>query len=134
MRKGTTWGQCKHVGTGENTREVNISRNHGLLHHRNLQCIPYLQTEFETRTAFLRVKRGRTVLVPRSSCSCTDYTRNVALTEYDNSYGYKGKDPALNVFIANISQEELQAKPETTSALQCNLQNCQTTYLSERFR
>ena len=95
------------MGTGENAREVDISRNHGLLHHRNLQCIPYLQTGFETRTAFLRVKRGRTVLVPRSSCSCTDYTGNVTRTVYDNFYGYKGKDPALNVFIANISQEEV---------------------------
>ena len=47
------------------------------------------------------------VLVPRSSCSCTDYTGNVTRTVYDNFYGYKGKDPALNVFIANISQEEV---------------------------
>ena len=72
-----------------------------------LQCIPYLQTEFEIHTAFLWVKRGWTVLVPRSSCSCTDYTGNVTRTVYDNFYGYKGKDPALNVFIANISQEEV---------------------------
>ena len=30
------------------------SRNH----HCNLQCIPYLLAKFETRTAFLHLKRG----------------------------------------------------------------------------
>ena len=97
------------MGTGVNTCVVDISRNHGLVHpnHRKLQCIPYLQTEFETRTAFLRVKRARTVLVLRSSYSCTDYTGNVTRTVYYNFYGYKGKYPALNVFVVNISQEEV---------------------------
>ena len=57
--KGPLGGQCKYVGTSENSRKVNISCNHGLLHHQNLQCIPYLQTKFETCTAFLRVKQGQ---------------------------------------------------------------------------
>ena len=49
----------------------------------------------------------RTVSVLRSLCLYTDYTRNVTWTVYDYFYGYKGKDPALNVFIANISEEEV---------------------------
>ena len=54
--KGPLKGNVNMVGMGENTREVDISRNHRLLHHWNLQCILYLQTEFETHTAFLRLK------------------------------------------------------------------------------
>ena len=45
-------GAMKTCGYGlKEMCEVNISRNHGLLHRRNFQ------TKFEARTAFLRVKR-----------------------------------------------------------------------------
>ena len=42
LRKGTTSGQSKHMGTGQNSRKIANSCNHGLLHHWNIQCIPYL--------------------------------------------------------------------------------------------
>ena len=35
----------------------------------------------------------RTVSLPRSFCSCTEYIGNVTRTVYDNIYGYTGKDP-----------------------------------------
>ena len=131
LRKGTTWGQCKHVG--ENSCEVDISRNHRLLHHWNLQRIPYLHTKFEARTAFLRVKRGRTVSLPRSFCSCSEYTGNVTHTEYNNVYRYTGKDPVLSVFIAILNQIALKKKC-LKPLNQYNLHNCQTTFPRERFR
>ena len=94
------------MDTGENTREVDISRNHGLLHHRNLQRILYLQTKFETRTAFLRVKRDRTVSMPRSFCSCTHYTR-MQHGEYAIMYTDTcGK--TLLYFIANMNYNSTQ--------------------------
>ena len=55
---------------------------------------------------FCESNEDRTVSVPRSLCSCTDYTGNETRTVYDNVYRYKGKDPTLIVFIANMTMQE----------------------------
>ena len=60
----------------------------------------------------------RTVSLPRSFCSCTEYIGNVTQTVYDNIYGYTGKDPDLSVFIAIMNQNSTQEEvPETISAV-----------------
>ena len=65
LREGTTSGQSKHVGTGENSREVDISRNCGLLHHQNLWCIPYLRAKFKSIVLSCVSNEDRTLLPSR---------------------------------------------------------------------
>ena len=84
----------------EKTRKIAISRDRGLLHHQDLWCIPYLLAKFETRTTFLRLKRGPNSFTPWLSCSCIDYTGNGTRTVYGNVYGDIREDPPLSVFIA----------------------------------
>ena len=57
--------------------------------------------------------RDRTVSLPRSFCSCAEYTGNVTQTVYDDVYGYMGKDPVLSVFIVIMNQNSTQEVPET---------------------
>ena len=42
LLKGTTSGQCKHMGTRQNAHETANSHNRRLLHHLKILCIPYL--------------------------------------------------------------------------------------------
>ena len=71
LRKGTTSGQCKHMGTRQNSRGTANSRNRRLLHHWKVLCIPYLPAKFETCMAFLRLKQGQ-----------NSFTASVALAVY----------------------------------------------------
>ena len=78
-----------NVGMGENAQNWHFTRSHGLLHHQDLWCIPYLLAKLETRTTFLHLKQGPNSFTPRLSCSCTDYTGNGTWTVYGNVYGDK---------------------------------------------
>ena len=135
LRKGPIWGQCKLVSTGVNTRKVDILRKRELLHHRSLWCMPYLLAKFETRSPFLRLKRGPSNLTPRSRGWYTDKNRNVTRTIYRDVYGESGKGPTLSVFIAQWSHGKRSCglSPQTTSAPSYNLCSRRTVFQYERF-
>ena len=82
-------GLCKRISTGVNSREIEISRKCGLLHHYNLWRIPYLLAKFETRSPFLRLKRGT------NSFNAVVILLVYGLYRKCNT----GKSPKLSVFI-----------------------------------